>query len=86
LEKQKRKAMNTSRLFGAMCACLITCYSASSTAMDGVVNIATNRDHEIIVDNIAPRELSNTSGVENIVFVISAGLIGFFLLRKANNG
>jgi hypothetical protein len=45
---------------------------------------------DMAVDGIAPGDNqikhSNTSGVENSVFVISAGLIGFFLLRKANNG
>jgi len=78
--------MNTSRLLSAICACLIACFSASTTASEDAVHIAKNSNHAVTVDGIATREHSNTSGVENTVFVISAGLIGFFLLRKANNG
>jgi hypothetical protein len=82
--------MNTSRLLGAMCACLIACFSTSANATEDVVHIAKNSSHDIAVDNTAPRENqikpSYTPSVENTVFVLSAGLIGFFLLRKANNG
>ena len=78
--------MNTSRLLGAMCACLIAFFSASTTAVEDVVHIAKNSNHAVAVDGIATKEHRNTSGLEHTVFVISAGLIGFFLLRKANNG
>ena len=82
--------MNTSRLLGALCACLIAFFSASTNATEDVVNITKNSNHDDGVHNIAPGDNqikhSNTSGVEHTVFVISAGLIGFFLLRKANNG
>jgi hypothetical protein len=81
--------MNTSRLLGAICACLIAFLSASTNATEDVVHIAKNSNHDIAVNGIAPGDNqikhSNISGVENSVFVISAGLIGFFLLRKANN-
>ena len=80
------KVMNTPRLMGAMCACLIACINTSTNAMDDVVHIAKNSNHAVAVDGIATREHSNTLGLEHTVFVISAGLIGFFLLRKANNG
>ena len=82
--------MNTSRLLGAICPCLIACNIASTNASENVVHIAKNSNHAEIVENIAHKDNqikhSNISGVENTIFVISAGLIGLFLLRKANNG
>ena len=78
--------MNASRLLGAMCACLIAFFSTSTTATEDVVHSAKNSNHDIGIHNITSGEHSNTSGVEQTVFVISTGLIGFFLLRKANNG
>jgi hypothetical protein len=82
--------MNTSRLLGAICPCLIACNIASTNASEYVVPIAKNSTHAAIVENIAPNDNQikhgNTSSVENTVLVISVGLIGFFLLHKANNG
>jgi hypothetical protein len=82
--------MNRSRLLGAMCACLIAFFSASTTAMEHAVHIAKTSSHGMAVDNIAPGDHQikhrKSSGVERTVFVISAGLIGYYLLRKANNG
>ena len=78
--------MNTSRLLSAMCVCLIACFSVSTNATENVLHTAENSNHDEAVHGIAPGEHSNTSGVVQTVFVISTGLIGFFLLRKANNG
>ncbi len=82
--------MNTSRLLGAICPCLIACNIASTYASENVVHIAKNSNHAEIVENIAPKDNQikhgNTSSLENTVFVISAGLMGIFLLHKANNG
>ena len=82
--------MNKSRLLSAMCVCLIACFSVSTNATENVLYTAENSNHDEVVHGIAPgdnqNKHSNTSGLEQTVFVISAGLIGFFLLRKANNG
>jgi hypothetical protein len=86
--------MNRSRLLGAICACFIACFSASTNATEDVVHISKNSNHDIVIQNMAPRDKhfkhSNhapiTSGIENTVFVISTGLIGFLLLHKANKG
>ena len=82
--------MNTSRLLGAICTCLITCNITSANASENVVNTEKNSNHAEIVEKMAPKDNQikhdNISGVENTIFVISAGLIGLFLLRKANNG
>jgi hypothetical protein len=82
--------MNTSRLLGVICTCLIACYSASTNATKDVRHIDENSSHAVSIENIAPRDnrikYSNTSGVENAVFFVSVGLIGYLLLRKVNNG
>ena len=82
--------MNKSCLLDAICACLIVCFSASTTAMEDVAYIANNSNHDMLADNTASGDnqikRSNIVGIDNSVFVIGAGVIGFFLLRKANNG
>jgi hypothetical protein len=82
--------MNTSQLLGALCACLIACFSASTNTTEDGVPVAENSNHDVAVDNIGPEDDqgrdSNASGVQDTVFVISAGMIGFFLLRKVNKG
>jgi hypothetical protein len=73
-----------------MCVCLIACVSVSTNATENVLHTAENSNHDVTVHGIAPGDNqikhSNTSGLEQTVFIISAGLIGFFLLRKVNNG
>ena len=82
--------MNKSCLLCAMCVCLIACVSVSTNATENVLHTAENSNHDEAVHGIAPGDNqikhSNSSGLEQTVFIISAGLIGFFLLRKANNG
>jgi len=81
--------MNKSRLLCAICVCLIAFFSVSTNAAENVLHPAENSNHDVAVHGIAPGDNqikhSNTSGLEQTVFVICAGLIGFFLLRKANN-
>lgn len=82
--------MNRSLLLGAMCTFLVAFFSASTNAMENVLHIAKNSNHDVAIHEIAPGDSkikdSNTSSLEHTVFVISTGLIGVFLLRKANNG
>ena len=82
--------MYKSRLLFAMCACLIAFFSTSTDAKESVDHIAKSSNPDIGIQKILPRDHrikhSNTSGVEHAVFIISVGLIGFYLLRKANNG
>ena len=82
--------MNKSRLLCAICVCLIAFFSVSTNAAENVLHPADNSNTDIGIQKISPRDHrikhSNTSAIDHAVFIISVGLIGFYLLRKANNG
>ena len=86
--------MKNSRLFCAAFACVITFFSASTFASKDVVHITKNSTHSLAVEYIVSgynhfKHGSNAyiiSSIENTALIICAGLLGVFLLRKANQG
>jgi hypothetical protein len=85
--------MKKSRLIGAVCAVLFTFVSVPINAEDGVVYDADkygSQDmlgYSIATETNQAKRNRNDSPASGLmdVFIISCGLIGFVLLRKAHN-
>ena len=87
--------MKRSRLLGMLYACVIAFVSASANAEENVVqNISKYGAEGISAHSVVPGvSLSNRNRNDTLpsrlldtVFIISCGVIGLFLLRKANLG
>ena len=85
--------MKTSRLLGMFYACVIAFVSASANAAENVVqNTSKYGAEDISVHSVVTGvSLTNRNrndtlslGLLDTVFIISCGVIGLFLLRKAN--
>ena len=87
--------MKASRLLGMFYACVIAFVSASANAAENVVqNTSKYGTEDISVHSVVTgvsltnrnRNDTLSSGLLDTVFIISCGVIGLFLLRKANLG
>ena len=82
--------MKKSRLLGIFSACVIAFVCASVNAAQYVVQNTNNddlSDHSVVIGTSLTNHKRNdslSSGLLNTVIIISCGLIGLFLLRKAN--
>jgi hypothetical protein len=86
--------MKISSLRGSLFACILVIITISADAMEGIVDnnddylLQNNQNHQVTTQaNPADRDSHKVPARSplDIVFIVSNALLGFLLLRRANN-